>query len=597
MEETMTTSNGSDPRAVMADLFEHQVRADPDAVAIHHDGKDLSRGELDVWSDAIAAELRDAGVRDGDLVGLAVERGPVAVASILALIKVGAGYLALEAEVPARRQRALFEATAPVAMLVQDHLDRLITVSVPTVWADPVGGTARRKPDPPAYGDGSRVFQVATTSGTTGAPKAVRIGYGAVLNRLRWMWDDHPFPVNAAVLVHKPYGLVAAPWEMLGGLLQGVRPVSLRQDELLDPVLLAGAILGEQVTHLYLTPQLIEGLIRELERRDADAPSIRLVTSGADALPVSLVHQFRRRLPHAVLLNLYGATETSSNTAAFDTAQLPDGATTVPVGRPVAGAQISVRDRNLRLVPLGVKGEVCVAGAPLALGYVGDAQDEQDRFVRMPDGSVLHRTGDLGRWNSDRQLEILGRLDNQVKVRGHRVVLEGVESAITEVRHVTSAGVHAITRDGGTSLIACITGTSALDTATLRAQLRDRLPEHMIPSRFHLVGALPMTPTGKLDRGRLAELAVSISTETRIPELTPQGPIETALAAAWTEALGQGPVTTEEDFFDAGGHSMLAVKLIARLEQLADVSLPLREMLENPTFGGVAAALSRQADA
>jgi amino acid adenylation domain-containing protein len=590
----MTPSNGSDPRAVIADLFERRVRADPDAIAIHHDGKDVPRGELDAWSDAIAAGLDDAGVRAGDLVGLAVDRGPVAVASVLGLIKVGAGYLALEAEVPVRRQRALFEAIAPVAMLVQDHLDRLTTVGAPTVWADPMRGVARRKPDPPASGDGSRVFQVATTSGTTGAPKAVRIGYGAVLNRLRWMWDAYPFPANATVLTHKSYGLVAAPWEMLGGLLQGVRSVSLRLDALLDPALLASAVLGQQVTHLYLTPQLIMGLIRELERRDADAPSVRLVTSGADAMSVGLVQQFRRRFPHAVLLNLYGATETSSNTAAFDTALLPDGATIVPVGRPVAGARISVRDPNLRLVPPGVKGEVCVAGPPLALGYVGDAQDEQDRFVWMPDGSVLHRTGDLGRWNSDRQLEILGRLDNQVKVRGHRVVLEGVESTITEMRDVTSAGVHAVTRDGETSLIACVTGTSALDTAALRAQLRDRLPEHMIPGRFHLVNTLPMTPTGKLDRGRLAELAVSISTETRVPELTPQGPVETALAAAWTELLGQGPVTAEEDFFNAGGHSMLAVRLIGRLEQLAGVSLPLREVLENPTFSGVAAALTRR---
>jgi amino acid adenylation domain-containing protein len=591
----MTPSNDGDPRAVMADLFQRQVQADPDAIAIHHDGKDRSRGELDAWSDAIAAELHDAGVRDGDLVGLAVERGPVALACVLGLIKIGAGYLALEAEVPMRRQRALVEATAPVAMLVQDHLDRLSTVSVPTVWADPVRGAAPRKPGLPVPGDGSRVFQVATTSGTTGAPKAVRIGYGAVLNRLRWMWDDYPFPEGAAVLMYKPYGLVAAPWEMLGGLLAGVRSVSLRPDELLDPALLAGTVLGQQATHLYLTPQLIEGLIRELERLAADAPSIRLVTSGADALPAGLVHQFRRILPNAVLLNLYGATETSSNTAAFDTALLPGGATTVPVGTPVAGARITVRDANLRLVPLGVTGEVCVAGPPLALGYAGDAQDPRERFVRMPDGSVLHRTGDLGRWNHDRQLEILGRLDNQVKVRGHRVVLEGVESAIAEVPDVTSAGVHAITRDGETSLIACVTGTPALEVAALRAQLRDRLPEHMIPSRFHLAASLPVTPTGKLDRGRLAELALSITAEAPAAQLTPRGPAETALATSWAELLGKGPATAEEDFFDAGGHSMLAVRLVVRLEQLTGVPLPLREVLENPTFGGIAAALTRRA--
>lgn len=594
----MTESSSGDPRAVLADLFESRVHADQKAVAIHHDGQEFSRGELDTWSDTIAVELQDAGVSAGDLVGLAVERGPVAVASILGLIKLGAGYVAFDAGLPARRQRALFESAAPAAMLVQAHLDRLSTVTVPTVWAEPAQDSqAGRKPFPPAPSDGSSVFQVAATSGTTGAPKAVRIGYRSLLNRLDWMWRDYPFPPDAVVLLHKPYGLVAAPWEMLGGLLQGVRAVSLRQDELLDPALLTSAVLDRQVTHLYLTPQLIAGLLGELGRRDADAPSIRLVTSGADTLPVTLVHEFRRRLPDATLLNLYGATETSSNTAAFDTARLPDDAVTVPVGRPVAGAEISVRDRNLRLVPVGVKGEVCVAGPPLALGYVADAPDGRDRFVRMPDGSIIHRTGDLGRWNPDRQLEILGRLDNQVKVRGNRVVLEGVEAVIAQAPDVTGAGVHPVTRDGETFLVACVTGPTTLDPAVLRGRLRDRLPEYMVPASFHLVAALPMTATGKLDRGRLGELATSVRTRMPVRELTPEGPIETALVTAWSELLGHGPATAEEDFFDAGGHSVLAVQLIGRLEQLANVSLPLREMLEDPTFSGVATALRRRAQA
>ncbi|MFI0486745.1 AMP-binding protein [Actinomadura sp. 9N215] len=584
------------PRAVLAELFARQVRADPRAVAVQHAGKVLTRGELDDWSDTIAADLQAVGVRPGHLVGLAVERGPVAIAAVLGLIKAGAGYLALDPDLPRRRQRALISAAAPVALIVQDHLDRLPTHHLPTVWADEAGpGEAARPEAPPPDDDGSRVFHVVSTSGTTGSPKAVRIGYAAVLNRLRWMWTDHPFPAGAAVLIHKSYGLVASPWEMLGGLLQGIRSVSLRRDELLDPVLLTDAVLDRRVTHLYLTPQLITGLLDELDRRMSAAPDIALVTSGADTLPVDLVHRFRRRLPGATLLNLYGATETASNTAAFDTARLAEDAVTVPVGRPVAGAELSVRDRHLRPVPIGVRGEVCVAGPPLALGYLGDAPDGAERFVRMPDGSVLHRTGDVGRWNADRQLEIIGRLDNQVKVRGYRVVLEDVEAAIAEAPNVTAAGVHAAPRAGDTVLIACVTGTKDLEIAALRAYLRERLPDYMVPSRVHRVAALPANSAGKLDRTRLADLAVDAERPVAVRTLTPRGPLQSALAMCWEELLGRGPAEAEEDFLDAGGHSVLVVRLIGRLEKATGVNLPLREVLENPTFGGIATALQRRA--
>lgn len=579
-----------DPRAVLASEFARQVAADPEAVALRHDGKDFTRHDLDAWSEAIAVLLQDAGAGPGSLVGLTVDRGAEAIASVLGIVKAGAGYLALDPDLPLRRQRALIDLAAPGALILQDHLDRLPTVDLPRIWADQGrSGPGTRRAQIPATADGSRVFHVVSTSGTTGTPRAVRISYGAVLNRLRWMWADHPFGEDATVLMYKSYGLVASPWEMLGGLLRGVRSVSVRRDQLLHPELLTDIILQERISHLYLTPQLLAGLLAELDRRGADAPQLAFVTSGADALPVGLARRFRLRLPHAKLFNLYGATETASNIAAFDTARLAEDARVVPVGRPVAGAVLTVRDRRLRPVPVGVQGEVCVSGPPLALGYVGDPTGEAERFVPLPDGSVLHRTGDVGVWNDDGNLEIIGRLDNQVKVRGYRVVLEAVEAVLAAAPYVTGAGVRADTDVDNTVLTAFLTGTNDLDLPALEAFVRDRLPGYMCPDRFHPVMALPFNAHGKLDRPRLAELQPDDAPYPADAEVTPRGPVEEAVAKIWTSLLGRGPRLADEDFFDAGGHSMLAVQLVTRLEEAIGVALPLRCVLEDPAFNKIAA--------
>ncbi|MET9922325.1 non-ribosomal peptide synthetase [Streptomyces sp. NPDC006435] len=568
----------------LLELFAEQVEARPGAVALRHAGTDLTYRELDEWSARLAARLVARGTGPGSLVALAAQRGPAAVAGVLAVLRTGAAYLGLDPATPVRRQRRMVEETGPHCVLAEPGLDRFPTLDAPRVTLAPVTeGPLHRAPEQEP--DDDALFHVVYTSGTTGNPKGVRISHRSVRGRLEWMWRDHPFPADSVLAVQKSLALVASPWELLGGLLKGVPSVVLGTDELLDPVLLAAAVEEERITHLFLTPQLIAGLLEESAKRPGGHRPV-LVTSGADTLPVATVLRFREVWPGTTLLNLYGMTETASNVAAHDTAALPADAERVPVGSPVAGASLSVRDRLGRRLPPGVTGEVWVSGPPLALGYVGG--DGDGRFVTDDTGTTHYRTGDRGRLLPDSALEITGRTDNQIKIRGYRVELEEIEATLRKAPGVTDAGAYAQSEDDGTSIVACLTSDEETDPAALRAYLRDRLPDYMLPARVQQLPHLPLNTNGKLDRAALRTLVAGIGQE-RASGFTPADDTEAAVAALWQELLGAPPASADQNFFDAGGHSLLAVRLANRLAGTAGRRVPLRRILGAPTVTAIAA--------
>ncbi|WP_335936140.1 non-ribosomal peptide synthetase [Streptomyces sp. PTD5-9] len=568
----------------LLERFAEQVAARPRAVALRHAGTSLSYRELDDWSGRLAARLVAAGAGPGTLVALAAQRGPAAVAGVLAVLKAGAAYLGLDPAIPVRRQRRMVEETGPRCVLAEPGLDQFPTLDAPRVVLAPLAdGPLHQAPDEEPGDDA--LFHVVYTSGTTGNPKGVRISRRSVRGRLEWMWRDHPFPPDAVLAVQKSLALVASPWEILGGLLRGVPSVVLGADELLDPVLFAAAVHRERITHLFLTPHLIAGLLEE-SAKQPDRHQPVLVTSGADTLPVGTVLRFREVWPDATLLNLYGMTETASNVAAYDTARLPEDAERVPVGSPVAGASLTVRDRLGRRLPPGTTGEVWVSGPPLALGYLGG--DGDDRFRTDDDGVRHYRTGDRGRCLPDGALEITGRTDNQIKVRGYRVELEEIEATLRKAPDVTEAGAYAEADDGEPRIVACFTADERTDPAALRGHLRDRLPDYMLPARVQQVPTLPLTTNGKLDRTALRALVDGIGQE-RTTGFTPADATETAVAALWEELLGAPPASADQNFFDAGGHSLLAVRLANRLAATAGRRVPLRRILGAPTVTGIAA--------
>jgi amino acid adenylation domain-containing protein len=588
-----TTLEAQTASATVLGLFATQVAAHPDGIALRHHGTAYTYGELGRWSAAVAADLVGAGVGEGDVVALSMDRSPAMIAAVLAVVRAGAGYLALDSEAPERWRVDLLGRLEPRCLLVGPD-GALSEAGMPQVEIS-VQPSSQVPADPPcAAPPDDAVFQVAPTSGTTGTPRLVRISYRSMLNRLKWMWQDYPFPDGSVVAVHKPPGLVASPWEMLGGLLQGVPSVVLDRVDVVDSQQLASTIAEEGITHLYLTPHVLAGMLAEAERTGGMPHRMRLVTSGADALPPSIAVGFRRAFPEVTLLNLYGMTETSSNIAAYDTMQLKDAALRVPVGRPVAGAQITVLDKHSRPVPIGVTGEICVSGPPLALGYYGNEVRTAARFIRQRDGTVLFRTGDLGRWLPEGWLEVTGRADNQIKIRGYRIELEEVEAVLAGAHGVTGAGACVLDDDDGPVLVGCVVANITLDLAALRRYLHDRLPEYLVPTQILQVNTLPRRTNGKLDRAALARLAEQTDTSAPAAIYQPDDPREWLVAQCWTKLIGTPPRDSAQSFFESGGHSLLAMRLIAELEEASGRRIDLRLIFADASLRGIAIALGEQ---
>jgi amino acid adenylation domain-containing protein len=583
--------------ASLAEAFAEHARARPEAIAVRFESRSTTYGELDRWSDAIAHALRVAGAGRGDLVGVGLARSPAVLATLVALRKLGAAYVALDPDVPVRRNLQLALDAGPRFLLVEPERADIPTLPDAATVPLPAPPQEAAEPFEPAAEDDADLFQVVYTSGTTGSPKGVLVPVGAVRNRLEWMWADYPFGEDAVLGIQKSYALVAAFWELLGGLLHGIPSVLLTREEVLDPALFFEAILRERITHLYLTPPLVEGLLDEQEQRGDTLP-LRLVTNGADTIHPALARRFRAAFPHTTLLNLYGLSECSSNVAAFDVDRLAPDATRVPVGRPVAGASIDVVDRAGRLAPVGVAGEIQITGPPVAAGYLGDPELTSTRFVERPDGRVAFKTGDLGRWLPSGDLELVGRLDNQVKVRGYRVALEEIDAVLAKAPGVVAAAVAAkTTAEEETVLTAYVEAEGELDADALKTFLRERLPEFMVPAAVRRVSALPRSAGGKVDRQALGALGEPSSVEAAAPltERRLLTPTQARVAEVWSELLGAEPADVHQNFFNAGGHSILAMRLVSRLRKAFGRDLPLRTVFEQPTVAGIAAALEESA--
>jgi amino acid adenylation domain-containing protein len=577
----------------LAQLFSEQVRVTPHDTAVTHRGTSITYRELDAWSNAIAGQLAPYELGPERPVALGVPRSPAVVAAILAFRKLGTPFVAVDPELPRARQRQILEHAQPVLELRQSGSEQDVPIAGPQVALAGMPAHVPAPPDPVPERPGE-VFQIVYTSGTTGAPRGVAISVGAVRNRLEWMWAVYPFPEGAVVCAHKSYALVAAFWELLGGLLAGRRSVILSREEILDSALLCQAIEREGITHCYLTPPLIESLLLERERRTHAPSPLQLVTSGADVLRPDTVHRFHEALPGVVLLNLYGLTECASNVAAFDTARLASDATRVPVGRPIANTGISVRDRAGRQVPIGVQGELHVSGRPVATGYFNDEALTAERFTVSDDGERTFNTGDIGRWLPSGDLEIIGRADNQIKVRGYRVELEEVEGVLASAPGVASADV---VHDGHGTLVGCVERADGAEPSldAVRAFVRDRLPEYMVPGRIECIGRIPLNAGGKIDRtalSRLAERHEMVGGTGR--RASGMSELQTRIAGIWERLVGSPPEAVDQDFFEAGGHSLLAVQLVGHLRQELDCDLALRDFFDDPTVAGLAAALGER---
>ncbi|MEV0151285.1 MULTISPECIES: amino acid adenylation domain-containing protein [unclassified Nonomuraea] len=590
------------PAGLLHRPFEERVPDAPDAVAVDHPGGAITYAELDRRAALLAAELTSAGVRRGELVAVVMERGWEQVVAVLAIGRAGAAYLPIDADLPDRRRFELMARGGCRVAVTQPRLELTwpadvtrVTVTRPTASQAAVGGAPPESPASP--GD---LAYVIFTSGSTGAPKGVMIEHRAALNTVRDI--NHRFRVGPAdrVLALSALSFDLSVYDVHGALAAGATLVMGEPSADKDPAAWARLVSEHRVTVWNSVPALMELLVDHAEHEGTDLSSLRLVMLSGDWIPLTLPGRLRALAPKAEIVSLGGATEGSIWSIFHPIGEVDPGWSSIPYGRPLANQSFHILDRGLCDVPVGVPGDLYIGGAGVATGYWRDPDRTAAAFVPHPrTGERLYRTGDLGRYAPDGTIEFLGRADAQVKIRGYRVEPGEIETHLA--RHPDVAECVVTTHGSGTraELVAYVVGES-LDPVRLRGHLAETLPAYMIPTRFIPLPHLPLTANGKVDRRRLPApaSAAGVGAGERVP---PGTEAEHLVASVWAEVLdSDAAFGIDDDFFDVGGHSLLAIKVVARLRRVSPpgaAPIAVVDLFKHPTIRGLAALVDGTATA
>jgi amino acid adenylation domain-containing protein len=576
----------------IAARFLAQAQRTPGATAFVHDAGRLTYAELARRASRLAHRLREEGVGPGVVAAVHLGRTPDLPVAVMAVLMTGGSLLPLEPAYPPERLAFMLRDSRAAALIACGK--SLDPAGAALVDLDAERDAIAALPDAfsPAVVDPEEPACVIYTSGSTGRPKGGALSHRTILNRLAWMWDAYPLGEGEMSCQKTLLSFVDALWELLGPLLAG-RPAVLVPDAALrDPEALVDVLAQHRVGRVWLVPSQLRALLDGCPDLGARLPELTLWVLGGEPVAPDLPRAFAERVPHARLLNSYGTSEIWD--ATFYDPQRDGTAVgrTMPIGRPIANVRTYVLDARMEPQPVGVAGELYVGGAAVGRGYLHDAGLRESSFVANPfsDGraSRLYRTGDVVRWLPDGCLEYLGRRDGQIKLRGFRIEPAEIEAALREQPGVRDAVVARHTAATGEPQLVAYAAGDGLSVPRLRMALRARLPEPMVPTAWALLDALPLTPSGKVDRRALPPPE---PVEQGDGHVAPRTDLERAIAAIWAGVLGVSRVGVHESFFDAGGHSLLATQVVSRLRSTFRVDLPLRVLFETPTVAGLAEAL------
>ena len=586
LDEWGTGPSAAVPAQPLHRRIEARAAATPDAVAVVAGGEALTYAQLDAWANRIAVELRARGAAPGAIVGVYVDRDASMVPALLGILKTGAAYLPLDPVYPPERIAYMLHDSGAALLLAHPALPAIPSAgaAVVPVPARPDHAVETVSADVTARDRAYLVY----TSGSTGRPKAVEVEHGTLSSMLAAVAHAPGMRVDDVTLAVTTISFDVSVPELFLPLVTGARVVIASRDEVVDGVALARLIEAHGVTVMAATPSTWRMLVQSGWR---GAPGLRALPAG-EALTAELAEQLLART--GAVWNLYGPTEITVYATQHHVTE--PGAGNVSIGRPLANTRAYVLDARGRPVPAGVPGELYIGGGGVARGYLNRRGLTAEKFVPDPfsgdPGARMYRTGDRVRWRADGTLAFMGRLDGQVKLRGYRIELGEIESEL--LRHPAVRAAAASLREDapGDPRLAgyFVAGEGAAVTADeLRAHLRERLPEYMVPSAFVALERMPLTGSGKTDRGALP--APEADAEPAEEVVAPRNVVEDMVAEIWAEVLRRERVGVTQNFFGLGGHSLLATQVLVRIRETFEVEIPIRVFFQDPTIAGLAAAV------
>lgn len=608
------------------DLFEQQVERSPNKIAAIWQNIPLTYQEVNETANQLARYLQQLGVRQGELVGILKQRDTNFLIAILAILKAGGVYVPIDRTYPLDRisyilnhseVKTLLTDSSCLNLLAQESislksvicLDRqssdLSNLKLETVnISDCRDFQNLSKENLQESGQGIDPAYTIYTSGSTGLPKGTIIRHGGAINHIYAQFTALELTADFNFLQTAPASSDISVWQFLAPLLIGGQTVIVDRETVANPKKLFQAIQQQQITLVEIVPVVLANLLDYISRlapSQRALPHLQWMMVTGETVAVELVNRWLQLYPSIKVVNAYGPTEAADDIAQFIIDKpLPAEQRTVPIGKPLANLTLYILSDRLQLVPVGIPGEICVAGFGVGMGYWKNERQTQLSFVPNPfpdssqplpgtDRNVIYRTGDLGRWLPDGNIEFLGRMDDQVKLRGFRIELGEIESLLAQHPAVRETVV--ILREDSPNnkqLVAYVVARNDASSelvTQLRHFLQAKLPDYMLPSAFVLLEALPLTPNDKVDRRALP----APDTPSRADDLVPpRNPAEQRLANIWADVLAQKQVGIHNNFFELGGHSLLATQVISRLREEFQVELPLRSLFEAPTVADLA---------
>jgi amino acid adenylation domain-containing protein len=572
-------------------LFEQQVTKTPQAIAVQFEEEQLTYRELDRCSNQLGHYLRQKGVTTDVLVPVCLDRSIYMIIAILGIWKAGGAYVPIDPDYPAERISYMLENTETGIVISTSECSAIAALAVThdVICLDDSAVVIEMQPATKPVSDlqPHHLAYVIYTSGSTGKPKGVMNEHRGIVNRICWGQQEFGLTANDAVLQKTTFCFDISVWELTWPILFGARLVFAEPGGHRDPAYLKEIIESTGITTIHFVPSMLQLFLEEIDPGVCSGLK-RILCSGEALLPAHF-NLLEEKLPHVALFNLYGPTEAAIEVTCW---RKPRGIVqTVPIGKPVANTKLYIMTPDHQYCGIGITGELYIGGAQVARGYLNLSGLTEERFIIIKGIGRLYKTGDRARWLPDGNIDFLGRLDDQVKIRGYRIELGEVQAAVQRITGVTQAVVIIQGAENNQRLVAFVVAGKTFDQKNAADFLRNCLPAYMVPSAIMEIDSIPLTSNGKADRKKLFQLS-AIYVHVNVYE-APGTDEEKALAAIWQHLLGKERISIHDNFFESGGHSLMAMRLVSAIRKMAGKEFPVRDVFNHPTIAGQAEQLKK----